>query len=227
MVAVAIGGAALVGGAASVSSGNKAAKAQKEAADQSVAKQRRQYDQSRADLEPFRTTGYSALNKLSSLYGVNPNPQTGPVVPYGGFEATPGYQFRRDEGLKAIERSASARGLLASGGALKAQQRFGDNIASAEFENYANRLANLAGVGQNATSTGIEVGQNTANNISNAFTNAGNARASSYINTGNAITGTLNNLASVYAFGQGGGFGGNQSLQQRSLNTIAKNPRIF
>lgn len=275
MVAVAIGGAAILGTAATVSAGSKAANAQKDASNQTVAEQRRQYDITRNDLAPYRDTGYAALGKLSSLYGVNPNSgktdwgayvngnpdalanwnaikntsagaqfngdinafgqyhygqdgsrrdlaaytptDKGTGADYGGFQASPGYQFRRDEGLKAIQRSASARGLLASGGAIKAQERFADNTASSEFENYANHLSALAGVGQNATNATSAAGQSSANNISEAYTNAGNARASSYINTGNAINSGLNNLVSVYAYGQGGGFGkgsGSYSLPQ-------------
>src|SRR3546814_12197660 len=80
MVAVAIGGAALVGGAATAYAGSKSAKAQKNAANQQaqqaadqIAEERRQYDTTRADYAPYRETGYKALDTLSSLYGVNPN----------------------------------------------------------------------------------------------------------------------------------------------------------
>jgi hypothetical protein len=61
MVAVAIGGAAILGAGASIISGNKAAKAQTKAADMSVAEQRRQYDQTRTDYAPWRAAGTSRL----------------------------------------------------------------------------------------------------------------------------------------------------------------------
>jgi len=207
MVAVAIGGAAVLGAGASIVSGNKAANAQKNAADQSVAEQRRQYDQTREDLAPWRTTGGAALGRLADLYGVGPGGAK-TEGDYAGFEASPGYQWRLDQGTQAAERSAAARGLLGSGATMKAVQRYGEGLASSEFENYANHLAGIAGVGQAATNTTAAAGQNAANNISSAYTNAGNARASSYANTGSAINGTLNNLASIYAYQQGGGFAG-------------------
>lgn len=211
MVAVAIGAAAVVGAGASVVSGNKAANAQTKAADQSIAEQQREYDQSRADLAPYRDAGGAALSKLSAAYGLGApaaTDATGAPAAYGGFETSPGYEFRRDEGLKAIDRGAAARGLLGSGAAVKAEERFADNTASSEFGDWWNRLAGVAGVGQAATNTTVAAGQNTANNISSAYTNAGNARASSYANTGAAINNGVNNIASAYLYGQGGGFGG-------------------
>lgn len=209
-IAAAIAGAAVIGGATTVISGNKAAKAQQQAADASIAEQRRQYDQTRADQAPWRTAGAGALGKLAGLYGVDtgngatkvPNDQL-----YDEFRATPGYQFQMSEGLKAVDRGAAARGLLHSGAAVKGEQRFGAGLADSTYGQYVGALQSLAGVGQTATQATSQAGQNAANNISNAYMAAGNARASSYANTGSAINGTLNNLASVYAYGKGGGFG--------------------
>lgn len=55
------------------------------------------------------------------------------------FQADPGYNFRMAEGLKALERSAAARGLLQSGGTLKGIQQYGQNLASSEYENAFSR----------------------------------------------------------------------------------------
>jgi hypothetical protein len=43
------------------------------------------------------------------------------------------------EGLKGLERSAAARGLLQSGGTLKGIQQYGQNLASSEYENAFSR----------------------------------------------------------------------------------------
>jgi len=210
-IAAAIAGAAVIGGVATVASGNKAANAQKDAANSSIAEQQRQYDQTRADQAPWRTAGAGALSKLAGLYGVDtgngaakvPNSQL-----YDEFRATPGYGFQMSEGLKAVDRGAAARGLLGSGAAVKGEERFAGGLADTTYGQYVNQLQALAGVGQTATQATSQAGQNAANNISSAYTNAGNARASSYANTGSAINSTLNGLASVYAYGKGGGFGG-------------------
>lgn len=52
----------------------------------------------------------------------------------------PGYQFRMAEGLKALERSASARGGLLSGGTLKGLTKYAQGVASDEFQNAYSRF---------------------------------------------------------------------------------------
>lgn len=225
-VAAAIAGAAVIGGATSIIAGNKAAKAQKNAAETAaeaserstqaqIEETRRQYDTTRADYAPYREVGYGALGKLAGLYGVG-NDTVGSSA--GDFQTTPGYAFRRDEGIKALERSASARGMLATGGTAKSIMRYADGLASSEYDNYANRLAALAGVGQSATGSTAAAGQNASNSIAAAYgangqnqansaLATGNARASSYANTASGINSTVGNLASAYLFSQNGGFG--------------------
>lgn len=211
-VVVAIGGSALIGGASSIISGNKAAGAAEQASQDSIAEQRRQYDQTREDYRPYREIGYKALDKLGGMYGLGGQITSGTTGgaggDYGGFEASPGYQFRMDEAMKAIERSAAARGGLRSGATMDALQRRAQGVASSEYENFANRLSALAGVGQSATGSTAAAGQNMANNNSQSITNAGNARASAYTNTGNAINGTVQNVASAFLYGKGYGGGG-------------------
>lgn len=201
--AVALAGAAVVGAGAQLISGSKAAKAQKQAANASIAEQQRQYDMTRADFAPWRAAGSGALDMLSRAYGIG-----GQAPDLTAFTASPGYQFRYNEGLRAIDRGAAARGLLHSGGAVKAEQRFGEGLASSEFGDWWNRLAGVAGVGQQATGQTAAAGANAANNISAAYTAQGNARASSFANTGSAINSGINNIVGAYLYNQSGGFGG-------------------
>jgi hypothetical protein len=203
-IAIAIGVAGAVGAGASIISGNKAAKAQKKAADQQIAESRRQYDQDRADLEPWRRTGASALEVLSREYGLSPREAGGPD---SAFIASPDYEFRKGQSLKALERMQNARGMWNSGATRTGLIERAGNEASAEYGNWWNRMAGLAGQGQAATNTGIQAGQNTTAMINNATQQAGNARASSYANTGSAINSGINNVLSAYLFPKGGGFG--------------------
>ena len=59
------------------------------------------------------------------------------------LEANPAYQFRLSQGMKAIDRSAAAKGNLLSGNTLAAAQQFGQGLASQEYENQVNRLSGL------------------------------------------------------------------------------------
>ncbi len=126
-----------------------------------------------------------------SLYG---QLQSGPSSLSEMVESDPGYQFRMDQGTKAIERSAAARGGLFSGKTGKDLTRFSQGLASQETSNAFNRLAALAGIGQQNTNAMVSLGQNTASNLSNLATQAGNARASGYIGAFNADPLSANNL---------------------------------
>lgn len=196
-------GAAVLGAGASIYAGSKSAKAQKHAAEQGIAEQRREYDQTRSDLAPWRTAGGSALDMLSRAFGLN-----GQAPDRSAFTASPGYDFNYTQGLQAIDRGAAARGLLHSGAGVKAEQRFGAGLASNEYNNWVSQLSGIAGAGQNATNTTAQAGQNAANSITNAYTQQGNARASSYQNMGSSINTGINNVLSGYLYGKGGGFGG-------------------
>jgi hypothetical protein len=174
MMALAVGGSALLGANAS----SKAAKTQAASADRATELQERMFEKQLELQEPFRQSGINALNRIES----------GDIM--GSMD--PSYSFRFQEGLKALDRSAAARGGLLSGGALKAAQRYGQDFASQEFGNAYNRLASRAGFGQTATGAmGTAAGQFGAN-AGNLMTSAGAARASGYVGGANALTGGLN-----------------------------------
>lgn len=107
------------------------------------------------------------------------------------FQTSPGYTFRRDEGLKAIDRLASARGYLGSTRAAREAQRYGEGLASSEYDTYVNRLANLAGAGQTGAGQGSQVlsgaatnQQTNAANVADMTGAAGDIRASGYLSQG-------------------------------------------
>lgn len=214
MVAVAIGGAAIVGAGASVVMGDKAAHAEKSAANTAAATDRYMYDTTRADYAPAREVGNSALYKLASMYGVQTAGggvggaagATGAANDPGGFMESPGYQYRKQQTIDAVKANASARGLLGSTAAAKNIAGRVDNLASSEYGNFTDRLAQMAGLGQSATGGTAAAGSQAASGIAGAQMQAGNARASAYANTGSAINNGATNLASLYLYQQNGGF---------------------
>jgi hypothetical protein len=136
------------------------------------------------------------------------------------FTADPGYQFRFDEGQKALERSASARGNLLSGSTLKGIQRFGQDLASQEYTNAFNRyqvnrsnqlnpLQSLMGAGQSATNTLTSASANQGTNQANLIQQAGQARASGYVGSANALNTALGSI-------------GNMAINQPSTNAMNK-----
>ena len=97
------------------------------------------------EFEPYRNLGDTAVNSLRDLYNFGPNSDA-----YKQIEKSPEYQFAFEQGKKATENAATARGNFLSPNANMDLQRFGQGLASQQFGNYFNRLTSMAGVGQNA-----------------------------------------------------------------------------
>ena len=102
------------------------------------------------------------------------------------FFASPDYQFRQNEQARALTARNAMLGIQDSGAAQKAALQYSGNLASGEFNNYANRLASLAGVGQTAANQSAAQGQNFANSMGNALGNNAQNLASSYAQQGAA-----------------------------------------
>lgn len=195
---------AAVGVGASIYASNKQAGAIKSAANASINQQSSEYQQSRADQAPWRTTGASALDQIAKLYGLDSTDANGNVVKGSGkadfssFSTSPDFQFNLGQGQDAINRSAAARGGLLSGAAVKAGETYASGLASNEFGSYVNRLSGIAGAGQVSTNATQAAGTNMANMNSNALMSAGNARASAYGDIGQTVGNTANTLGSNY-----------------------------
>lgn len=143
------------------------------------------------------------------LPGYGPSGAGGATSPsvadaYARFQTSPGYQFRLDQGVKAVNNSLAARGLVNSGSEQKAINDYAQGQASSEFTNYANRLAQLAGFGSAATSGTTAAGTSAANAISNANIAAGQGAANAYTAAGTAQANALLGSASAYNQGLSG-----------------------
>lgn len=197
-VATAIAVSAAVGYASSQNAANAQAGAAKNAADA----QMQQYWQTRADEAPWRKAGATALGQLGELTAnggdLNRN------FTMADFQADPGYAFRMQQGLQAIQGSAAARGGLLSGGVLKDLSSYSQGLASQEYGNAFNRfetqnqdrynrLAGLAGLGQAATTATGQFGANAAANYGNYLTQGANAQAAGYIGGANALNSGVSN----------------------------------
>ncbi|HHA2481280.1 TPA: hypothetical protein ACOEOO_000107 [Stenotrophomonas maltophilia] len=134
------------------------------------------------------STGGGTGNALAG--GGTLNQGTG-TPDFSMFYQTPDYLVARDEGINALDRGASARGGLYSGGADADRMTFASNLGSKAFGNFQNNLFRLSGLGSNANSELNSLGQNTAGQIGNQLANAGNARASSFLNQGQAWNNAL------------------------------------
>ena len=139
-------------------------------------------------------------------------------------QSDPGFQARLKLGTDALERSAAARGGVLTGGTAKALDTYAQDYASNEYgnvysrayndwatkynvynqnqTNQYNRLASLAGVGQQTANQMGLMSQNASNNVSSnllntaaqmgqQYNNAAAANASGYVGSANAWNGAI------------------------------------
>jgi hypothetical protein len=195
-----IGGAAIAAHGAGKQAGAamSAADLQHQDAQDALNFQKQEFNTQQANQAPFLKAGQGAVTSLSSML------QNGQFAPWqGSFNAPtnvteqndPGYQFRLDQGLKALQNSAAAKGNLLSGGTAKGMDQFAQNDASQEYGNVYdrafqqyqqkygefqqgqantfNRYASLAGLGQQAVGQLGAEGQGAASNASNILLGSG------------------------------------------------------
>ena len=215
----AIGGiSSLLGGQAAGEGAAQAGKDQAYAMREGTAENKRQFDIGQENVAPYLEAGKYGLEQY--LGGLKQD-----LPQWGGFTAAdmqndPGYQFRQEQGLCALDRMYASRGQGYSGNRGIGLQQWGQNFASQEFgaararafqdystslSNHLTRLgqwANLAQSGQQAagaaSSLGMQYAAQNANilqagatGMGNAAMAQGNATAAGYMGVGNAITSGL------------------------------------
>jgi len=235
-VAAAILGGAVIGGIVSSKSASKAADAQKDAANTASQTQLEIFNKQAALQEPWRQAGMGSLSQLTAGTAVGGDFNTDFATPAPAsrdftmvdFNADPGYAFRMQEGQRALESSAAARGGLLSGGTGKALADYGQQAGSQEygaaydrFNNFENRkrqdygdaynrfnadrdrrfnrLAGIAGIGQTATRDVSNAAGNAGNNIADNQMAVGNANSANYIAQGNAANQAIGTIGNWYA----------------------------
>lgn len=174
--------------------GSNAASQQAQAAQKALDLQKQQYEQQRSDQAPWLSAGQGSLADLMKL---SQDPSS--------IANSPGYQFRMQQGQQALERSAAAKGGLASGGFMKGLDRYSQGLASDEYGNRWNQLMGVAQMGQGTAQNLGSLGANYANSASNLYGAQGNANAAGTMAVGNGIAGGVRSLGNLAMLGMGGG----------------------
>lgn len=207
--AVIMGGATVATAYMGSQAAKSAAQTQADAARQAGDLQYKMWQEQQELQKPWREAGVDALTQMRS--GTAAGGEYMRPFSMADYQADPGYSFRLKEGLNALDRSAAARGGLLSGAAIKAGQRYGQEMASNEYQNAYNRytqqqgnsfnrLASMAGLGQTATGAlGAAAGQY-GQNVGNLITGAGAAQAAGQVGAANALSGGIGQGVSMYNF---------------------------
>jgi hypothetical protein len=214
-VAGAQAGSSIIGGAMKGRAARRAANAQVQSAAEASRLQREMFAEQTRLQDPYRQAGLTGQNRMMELMGLGGNVNAQDYGRFGrdfsmaDYEADPGYAFRLAEGNKALERSAAARGMVLSGPMFKGVQRFGQDLASQEYQNAFNRYQTNRSNQLNPLGTLMAAGQGASNVLTGAAgvlggqlgenaMGAGNARASGYVGSANAYADAISGATNAF-----------------------------
>lgn len=206
LAAAGIGAAGSIWSAMSGSAAaDRASERQLQGGREAIAAQQAQFGQTKANLQPFIDVGKQGLSELSrrTLSGEFGRPFTAEMM-----AADPGLQYRMQQANLALERSASARGRLLSGGTIRNIAELNQSLASQEFgaayerdrlgkADEFTRLSSLSNTGLTAASALGEVSQGLGSSLSDLYTGMGAVRGSAEITKGQLNQNLIGNLTNV------------------------------
>lgn len=228
---------ALIGSSAA----RNAANIQSSAADRAAGIADSQFQQTRADLAPWRQAGGVALNRITDLLGLNV-PGVESSADHGSLmrnfgasdlASDPIYgaakDFQLSEGQRQLTNAASARGETDSGVLMRDLLKYGTGVLSGlgtdAYNRYQNNrttqynmLAPTANLGQQ---TGVQLGSlgaNMAGQVGSNITSGANAQAAGSVGSSNAFSQAISSALSNFQ---------NQQLINRFLGSSKEQQNQF
>ena len=172
-----------------------AAQVQADATQAGIAEQRRQFDITQGNLDPFLQAGTGALQTQQALLG-----QLGPeaaAAAMAQFQEAPGQQFAQERAQKNLLQNASAIGGIGGANVRSDLVEQGVGSANQSFGDFQTRLGGLSGTGQQTATNLGQLGSQTAGNISNLLQAGGQAQASGILGAQQANQQMAGNVLSI------------------------------
>lgn len=195
-----LGGASLVGGLLGKSSADKATKQQTKAQQAALAEQRRQYDENKALLQPYTSTGSNALGVYGDAVGLNGADKQ--KAYYDAFQYDPGFQTALDNSLSDTANRYAIYGDV-GGGLAKDLLTTGQNARLGAFDKRLAQIGGIADTGRSAASALAGAGQTNANAQSGILSNIGATQAQGTMQGSNALSAGIGGMANAFAYGNG------------------------
>lgn len=187
--------------------------------------QEKYFNIAKSGYDPYQQFGTESLNRYATLMGLRPGEGSGSLMAQPTLEQLqmdPGYAFREQQGMQAVNRTAAAQAGLQSGAALKAAQRFGQDMASQEYGNAYNRFMQNRANQINMLQGGVQTGFGAAQGVGNLATGTGTNIANTMIGAGQALGTGIEQAGQARASGYMGGATALQSaLQAPAQNYMA------
>ncbi len=207
--------AGAIAGVASAAVGVAGSLSASGAASKGAAQAQANADRQRNDLGPWRDTGGLANTASADLLGLNGQDAANAAM--GNFQASPGYQYQVQQGLRAVDAGAASRGYLRSGATIQAEEKLGSNLANLDFGNYYKNLLHLSDTGESAAAGGAT----TANTSAALAQGAGRDQASIYGDAAKGLGGTVNTLLNNPQWNLSGNTGGTLTNAAASADPLS------
>lgn len=206
-IAVGVGAAGLVGGVLQSNAARSAASQQAAALEHAAELQFQEFQTINAQQAPWRQAGQNALQDIAGMKDFFTHQFSAQDL---NANLAPNYEFTKQQGLGALQNFATTTGGLLSGNTLKGIADYTSNYAMNSYQNafnnftanqsnIFNRLASIAGLGQQANTTTAQAGTSLAQSQGQLIAAGGAAQAGGTVGSANAIAGGLQNAMSWYA----------------------------
>jgi hypothetical protein len=188
--------AGLIGGGKAKKASRKADAAMMEYLDKAIGEQQRQFDVTREDYSPYRTTGLAGLTGLGDLVGVN-----GDAAQSAGLlniQNSPALASIIRNGEEAVLQNASATGGIRGGNTQRGLADFRSDAFVDQLNQQIARLAGLTGIGQGATDAVSQFGAQKAASVADLLNLQGQTKKQGILTRG-GINASLWNNAGKFA----------------------------
>lgn len=168
--------------------GDESAQGVRDAAGNAIARGDAAAAQANGYLDPYITAGRGAIDRLSAMA------EDGDEFVFS--QDDPSYQWRVQQGQQTLERNHAARGMSQSGGAMKALQRYAQNLASteyaAEFDRHERTRARKFSENTTLANAGYQASGRAGDNLTQAAEYGGNMGFAGEQSAGNFRTTAAN-----------------------------------
>ena len=140
---------------------------------------------------------YAPVSALGQKYGaagdmmlnaLGLNGAQGNAAATAAFQASPGYEFKVNQSLDALDRRAASRGMLASGNTTNDTLSTVHGLADQDYQNWLSSLSGLTTLGANETNVGAAGQAAGYGAMAPVYTNDANAR----VNLASGVTSGIN-----------------------------------
>jgi hypothetical protein len=123
--------------------------------------------------DPYITAGNQQIPQLQEQYGRLLGNPGGMVNQIGqGFQASPGYDWQKNQGMNAVNQAAAAGGMVGSPQAQQQAATMVNGLANQDYYNYLNKALGMYGQGLSGSQDMMHQGYTASNDLASLLASA-------------------------------------------------------